>query len=365
MTAGHYSVHVRMLSCEHCGAPLEAPIEGGHVQCGYCNAAHVVQSRSLLPIAGHDARELSEQQRLATLRAQRGEIQAHPAELRHLLRRGKLDPSRVDEALKRFHSSRATAQERGDEASERLLFSLALLLANHYGAAQDHARARAILESAVETLRTPRYRQSTYGMLARLAARVGEHESAAAWTQMLDSRSTDLPTDTAYRLTHGFILSYQGQHAGVLDLLGSNGDEVPIDAMSRELCTLLRCHALESTQGVDVAAGELARSARGLGAWIRLDRGRRTHAASGLELCPASFARAKQQVSPLKRSWLTVPVAASAIFLAVGIPLALSTAAYFGGDETRLGLAAPISLAVVSAWAIPRLVRIFRAWAPV
>ena len=40
-----FSTQVRILTCPHCGAPIQLPRQGGHVQCAYCHAPLAVAAR--------------------------------------------------------------------------------------------------------------------------------------------------------------------------------------------------------------------------------------------------------------------------------------------------------------------------------
>ena len=272
---------------------------------------------------------MPEAERLALLCKQREELFVPPAALRGLLRGGHIAPGRENETLRLFGRARAAASSDAGEENEKLLFALAIILSNDYAKKRDHTRSRAILESAVERLRSPRHRQVLYGTLARFAAREGEYEAAEQWASMLDARSTDLPTDTAYRLTHAILATYRTQPDRVVALLGPKAGDVPISSMNEPLCALVRAHAIEQLESADAAARELARAAgRRLGGWLRIERTRHIHAGSGFELCPASFARARALVPPLRRSWLTVPVVFSLVFLTIVAPLAGSASRF-------------------------------------
>jgi hypothetical protein len=363
--AAHYDYRARMLACEHCGAPLEVPDGGGRIACGYCEAMHDVEARR--PAGVHDAAagEMTDAERLARLREQRLAHLVPPSPVRRLLHGGKLPEARVPEALALYRQCRSALQDRPDETSEKILFSLALVFSNHYVARQDHARVRAMLESSLERLREPRHRQVLYGQLARLAAQRGERDAAEGWASRLDAGATDLLSDTTHRLTHAMLATYDGRFARALELLGERIGEVPIANPYVTLCALLRAHALEETRGVEAATDELVRASTfRIGDWIRMARLRRVHARAGLNLCPSSFDRAAARVPLTRRSWVTVPLVVTAIFLAILLPLGWDAFRQLTGGRAILGLAGPVLFGILAVLGLPPIVRLFRAWAP-
>ncbi len=76
----------RILACSGCGAPLDAPVEGGTFVCSYCDAENRVAARGTQPVieAGVSG-PVDEAERIRRLRAQDGKPMLPPDSLRSLV----------------------------------------------------------------------------------------------------------------------------------------------------------------------------------------------------------------------------------------------------------------------------------------
>lgn len=242
-----FAYDARILACSGCGAPLDAPIDGGTFACTYCGAENRVAARVEGPVieAGTSG-PVDEAERVQRLRAQDGKPLLPPDSLRTLVGPGgDLPEWKVQEAVDIWQSARRElAKSSGFEAAERLLY-LTLTLANHFAGQNDQRRQRAMFESALEVFFLPRHRQLMRGHLARSAAQEGDLKAAERWLEPCDTRSDDLDTDSAYRFSRAFIDTRRGEFQEVLRVLGHGSADVPImDAMDTST-TLLRANAWE------------------------------------------------------------------------------------------------------------------------
>ncbi len=67
-----FSHELRVLACEHCGAPIEVDVTGGSVKCDFCQTPHVIVRRDetvdLAETQRAVATEISEEERFHKLR---------------------------------------------------------------------------------------------------------------------------------------------------------------------------------------------------------------------------------------------------------------------------------------------------------
>lgn len=255
----HFTAEIRVLLCEACGAPLEAPVGGGQFACTYCRAMNVVSTRDERPTLGMPAMPvpIDENERLRRLRMQDGRPLMPPPSIQHLFPSGVLEPWRVQEVFTVFQQTRKEVKAtHSPEAAERLYF-ITLVVSNHLGQENDLPRLRALLETSLDTLELPRHKQMLRGMLARNAVREGDLMAAERWIGPCDPRSDDLESDSAYRLARAFIDTAKGDFRAVLGLLGAVDDQVPVaDSMDASVA-VLRANALEKTGDLDGAVRAL------------------------------------------------------------------------------------------------------------
>jgi hypothetical protein len=293
----NYTTRIRLLLCQHCGAPLEAAPTGGTVACGYCRAQNQVGRRvDDRAIAPPGRAPVDEATRLGRLRMQDGRPLEAPPSLVPLMNPGTGDfhPAKVEEAFHVYQATRNEVEKTGSpEAMERLYF-LTLVANTHLTRTGDHPRRRALLETSLETLRFPRHRQVLRALLANAAAKEGDLESAERWLAPCDPRSEDLEADSAFRLAHAYLASHRGAFDRVLALLGAQDGAYPFHDAFDPLAAVLRANALERLGHLDAAIAALRARMAAEGV-----QGRRTMAQiraqhPALELCARSFPHAER-----------------------------------------------------------------------
>lgn len=251
-----YDPDVRATLCPACDAPFEVPVVGGTIPCPACGASHELPPRELRPVR-FDAR-LPEQQRLARLREQDGAPWLAPPDLQVLLEHGAVPDWRLAEARAAWHSARRSAQQTNSRDAEDRLAFLTLVLLNRKGERGERFRKRAFLESALEAVRTPRYRQDFLCRLSRTACRTGDLRAAERWLELCDSRPDDLAADSDWRISRAMLQGARRDWAGVLRLLGERPRDVPVFDALDNFAAVLRTDALEHLGRLDEAVEQLA-----------------------------------------------------------------------------------------------------------
>lgn len=257
LPAGHtaFSHELRLLLCQHCGAALPAPAQGGQVRCQYCGTTSLLAPRSEQAELERFAAQvrMPELERMQRLRVQDGRPLLPPPALLSLLSGGSLPAARVPEVLRKWNAARAElAQCRSLEAEERLFF-LTLFLMTPLGLAQDHLRQRALLESATEALSAPVLKHQLRAALARLAVRAGDLAAAEAWLALCDPASESLQVDSDVRCARATLATARGDFQGVLRWVGANALELPIADSLDLLAGVLRANAYERLGRLDLA----------------------------------------------------------------------------------------------------------------
>lgn len=239
---GNYSRSVRILACPSCAAPLDVPIQGGHVGCPYCGIRSDWGPRR--PPEHRAPSHLDDAQRLQRLEAQRTapQEQPPPSALAHNQLGDDAARARALEAL-----ASANARYRADAGtqSEAEVFWLTVMLYNAFTGPANALRQRGLIESGLEVLDSPRRRQVLHGMLARNAAREGDHHAANEWLALMDPRSDDLPTESAYRLTVAYLHTARRAYGDVVATLGEHISAVPMSGSDELFASVLRANAIE------------------------------------------------------------------------------------------------------------------------
>jgi hypothetical protein len=242
-----FTAEIRVLLCENCGAPLEAPIDGGALACTYCRAQNVVATRDERPTLGMPAvpMPIDEDERMRRLRTQDGRPMMPPQSLMYLMSGSSFDPSKVQEAFLVYQATRKEVKAtHSPDAAERLYF-LTLIASNYLAETNDDARRRAILETSLDTLFLPRHKQVLRAQLSTAAAREGDLVAAERWLAPCDARSDDLDSDSAWRVTRAYIDTVRGDHRAVLAVLGHLDNQIPIADARDPQAAVLRANALE------------------------------------------------------------------------------------------------------------------------
>ncbi len=256
---GAFSYHSRVLSCGQCGAPLECGVDGGTVQCKYCQASNQVSKRDdgqARTLAQAPA-TLSEAQRYAKLREQDGKPLPTPPSLQHLSSDGVVSAENVGLARQEWQRARAElALADGFAAAERLYF-LTLALRSHFQPPEHRLALRALLETTLEHLQDRHHRQVLHAILAQEAARDGDVDAADRWLELSSPHSDEIRSDTAYRMGRALTAVRRGDFRTVLFAVGLNVTDVPIADEHDALAALLRAHALEHMGQAHDAARQL------------------------------------------------------------------------------------------------------------
>lgn len=291
-----FSTEVRVVACPHCGAPLQLAREGGHTQCGYCQAQLDVVPRDDAPLHRAGASLLTEAERIQGLWAQASGfgMKILPPEMRVVLAGGALTADRVGGALGiwRTYCQRAYA---GDAVAGDHAVLITGSIASYFAVvAKDAQRQRALFESTLDALRDPAQKQVLRCHLARLALRAGDPASARAWFAACDASSPDLQADTAYRVTYAHLATAHGDFANVLAALGATPSSIAVAMPSRLQVAVLRANAVERTGDVNAAVGQLLTEADALpGGRQVIPEIAETNA--HLQLCPQSMVVARKQ----------------------------------------------------------------------
>ena len=291
-----FTAEIRVLLCEACGAPLEAPVGGAQLTCTYCRAQNVVVTRDERPTLGMPAAPMpiSEDERLHRLRAQDGRPLLPPQSIAYLVSGSGIEPSKVQEAFLVYQATRKEVRATSSpDAAERLYF-LTLLLSNHLSSVGDDARRRAILETTLDALYLPRHKQVMRCQLATAAAREGDLVAAERWIGPCDERSDDLESDSAWRVCRAYIDTVKRDYGRVISVLSAVDDAVPIADSRDPVASVLRANALERMGDVDAAVrvlrsrmqNEAAPGRAAIEMFVKLNE--------HLQLCAVSLPQARQ-----------------------------------------------------------------------
>jgi hypothetical protein len=286
-----FTAEIRILLCESCGAPLEAPVDGGPITCAYCRAQNVVSTRDERPTLGMPAVPVpvSEEERMQRLRSQDGRPLVPPQSLMYLLRGSSFDPSKVQEGFLVYQATRKELRAtHSPDAAERLYF-LTLIANNYLVEQKDDARRRALLETSLDVLFLPRHKQVVRCLLASAAAKDGDAVAAERWIAPCDARSDDLESDSAWRVCRAYIDTARHDFRAVLGVLGAVDDQVPIADSRDPVAAVLRANALERSGDVNAAVAALRARMRSENATGRMVIEEFVRMNPQLQLCPQSL----------------------------------------------------------------------------
>jgi hypothetical protein len=132
------------------------------------------------------------------------------------------------------------------------------------------------------------------GYLTRCAARQGDLAAAEQWLLPCDRQSDDLETDSAYRFSRAFIDSARGNFNGVLHVLGSGTQDVPLMDAVDAVCAVLRANAWERVGQLQTAVDQLNAQMQ-TGAQDRLAIGKVVEKYRDWGLCQQSYPIASSQ----------------------------------------------------------------------
>ncbi len=323
MATTQFSIGLRVLACESCGAPVQVAVGGGTAECRYCRAANKVAQRAQQSLA-YNAPQIPEHERIMRLRSQDGRPLLPPASLGSLFENGDIQAWKMDEAVRVWNASRQEARSTGSyDAAERVYF-LSIVLAQKFALAGDLDRQRALLESASETLTLPRHKQVMWATLSRAAVRAGDAQAAQDWLSQCNPRSDDLESDSAYRMAAALLATARRDFPSVLGAVGQGPNDVPIHDAMDDACAVLRANAHERMGNFPAAVAVLQdRMSKGPTARATVEGSIQSMAY--LQPCPQSFPMAMQQhtVAAAGSAGASVTGGAHMILLAMGVIFAV------------------------------------------
>ena len=235
---------VRLLVCPQCGAPVEGA-RTGPLRCAYCHASIVVTQRDD-PI---EVRHASHQDQWRW--------RPWPTSVQRYVLRGKLDPAFGEQVGRRWYEVHRACLEVESPPRELQdeLFALTRLIEPTIRAGARQVRA--MLESALEGVNVPGYRQELCGHLVRNAVRAGDQAAALAWLGRMDARSDDLRAGSAFRVACAFVRAAEGDAPGVLAAVGEESEAVAFVEEDEAAACAFRSHALEQLQRPEEARRQL------------------------------------------------------------------------------------------------------------
>lgn len=255
-----YSIEVRVVICEGCGAPVSCERGGTSGSCRYCGAAwHTGAETRALERLSFGTEAMSEHERIARLSASVGAVRTPSAGMLAFMDdAGAIRPEQIGAATVYWWMLRRRLEQTRSMADADALHLFTLLLANHFGATRDRLRHRGMLESALETLRgCPRLEQRVLTDLARNAIACGDLPAAEAWLGRCDPRPDDLGADSAFRYAAAMLAIVRGDAASALQYLGGYPSALPISSEYDVVTAVTRAHALEATGQLPAAEAEL------------------------------------------------------------------------------------------------------------
>jgi hypothetical protein len=248
---------LRVLECTACGEPVWAEPSGNEItlHCGYCGfddvralASFVVPGVSPGDVyRGERGSRVSRKVIADLTKPPEGiSVRPKPDDLRGALKDARKRIAELDDSEERI-------------AHEHRVVYCAAVLSNILWRKHDALRARAVLESALETVREPIHRALLLARLARLAAFDDSTDLAERWlTGVPDLRVAEVSTDV--RVARAAIARARGDAKGVLDVLGAESASVGV---SRHLAMALRADAHECLGDLREARRVYRRGSRG------------------------------------------------------------------------------------------------------
>ncbi|MBN1771743.1 MAG: hypothetical protein JXB32_10805 [Deltaproteobacteria bacterium] len=292
-----FSANMRVLLCNQCLAPVQAPLAGGQVPCQRCGTVNPIQPRDdRTPLAPPGRPAVPEAERINRLRAQDGKPWLPPPSIQALFEGPGIPDWKVQEAMAVWNQARFELRQTASfDAGERLVF-LTSILGSRFGRANEPWVQRGLLESALDAVTLPRQRQMMRGGLARAAGRDGDWTSAETWLAPCDPQSDDLESDSEWRVTRAYLDSGRRDWNAVISVLGRTPDEVPIRDSMDTLAAVLRANAWEQAGQLPTAT-QLLMMEMAKGPHSRETMRRIVEYHAPLRLCTGSFAAADAQYS--------------------------------------------------------------------
>ncbi|MCA9669771.1 MAG: hypothetical protein KC503_29455 [Myxococcales bacterium] len=260
-----FSYMVKTTECANCGAPVTGKI-GTSVRCEYCSTVNALRERRQDTAVA--ASNLSEPARIAQLRAQvispdDPALPQPPMGYEQVVMGAITDPAQRQSALATLRQEWQRVRQQATQYGltpdiERRVYRLALIMGDWYRLDNEHARARAVLETALDTLTDPTQRDVVRNQLARAALAAGDVEGYAGWIGDVNAQPVHLVADSEYRCSVAKHAASESRWYDVLAVLGRTSLEIPISPHLLLLAYCLRSHALAGTGDQEAAKGQIA-----------------------------------------------------------------------------------------------------------
>ncbi|MBU1238300.1 hypothetical protein KKF84_07690 [Myxococcota bacterium] len=255
-----FNYTLRVLLCSQCGASISLPREGNVATCEFCNTEMLIETETPranpLETARLDEVVLMKSwwsQVTKPTREQSRYTMEWPPELEWTKRS---TPDKARQAFEEAFAAERLNHEQDFTHQMRLTF-LACVLSNHYMFTQETFSARAILDTTLNHVMDPGFRQILFARMVRCAAFAQDHESAAHWLDELDCASPILSLHNEYMAAVAFECFARGDMEGILESLGQTDIAVPITPESGTLLGIMRIHALDELGRRDDAIAEM------------------------------------------------------------------------------------------------------------
>jgi hypothetical protein len=287
-----FDIHFQLLECPECGGPLEAPPEGGRVDCQFCGHIVEIVGRDVvsaeavsLPVDVSVDRR-AELRRLLSLSGNLNPFDVddnYPADLGRYKGRSVTFQTAYNEILPwmREHWRKALLALGGkpdDEELQHRVYWLAASMAFLYEvfstgllaeAAEENPqiRRRSVLETAMSKLRATKYGYVLRCKLSRAASGIGDVDSARGWLAACDPEPDSCELDTEFRIAAAAVHVAQDNPQAILGVLGTDHDRVPISGKrNRVQAAVMRIHAFEIMGDDQMAEQLLAQGFEAFGA---------------------------------------------------------------------------------------------------
>lgn len=252
------SSSLRILECTACGEPVwnEPSAALIRLHCGYCGHD---DTRELTPMLSPEASESAyrDGQRNTGSRRLETDLSSAPPGISRL-------PTVLELRTAISEATRALAALAPDDKTrpslEHRLLYCAAVLASKYVQKHDALRARAVLETALETHRHPVYRALVLARLARLAAFGDAGDLALRWLSQVPEGLRVAEVTCDVRLAKAMIARSKGDAKAMLEELGGEESWGPT---SRPLAMALRVDAHERLGDLGTARKVYRRGSRG------------------------------------------------------------------------------------------------------
>ena len=330
MNESVFKFDTRVLMCAVCNAPVQSGIGGGEVKCEYCGAVNQLPPRKDLPKEPcSEKKQISEEERLTLLRQQLSKPPHILDSIKPLLEGSHIARFKLDEALQIWRSAYKQLAVADDFEQSEMLLQLTIFLGRHFEKESEFLKQRSLFENALEVLTLPRHRQMLRSRLAVQAAFGGDVDAAERWIEPCDPTSSDLQSDSAYRIARAAIDTVKQDWQAVLSTLREQASQSPLEEASVAESVLMRANAMEKLGQEDKAVMHLALYCKSVDTkWDPFKKALESYQKVGLSLCRSSHLKALAEWEDFrtiredqKRRQFSAPYLKAFIFFLLGLPL--------------------------------------------